>query len=141
MAKRDEVTWFVVADGGKARMLTRAKNGAMTTVSHFDSSGHGDTGEDDAATISQIKAPKSDPGAQIKALFARQVAAHLNAAVETQQVDSIVLVAPGRVLSEIKEALDKRAAGLVRDSISKDLTNIPDHELGSHFPGIIDTAA
>jgi hypothetical protein len=130
MAQHGEATWYVVADGGKARFLTRAKDGAMTTLSSFDSSGHGDTGEDDAATIGHIKAPKSDPAAQIKALFARQVAAHLNTAAEAQHV-----------LNEIEAALDKRAAGMLRARLSKDLTNISDHDLPAHFSGIIDTAA
>jgi protein required for attachment to host cells len=141
MAQHGEATWYVVADGGKARFLTRAKDGAMTTLSSFDSSGHGDTGEDDAATIGHIKAPKSDPAAQIKALFARQVAAHLNTAAEAQQVGAIVLAAPGHVLNEIEAALDKRAAGMLRARLSKDLTNISDHDLPAHFSGIIDTAA
>ena len=133
MAKQDEITWYVVADGGKARILTRSDAGAMKTISAFDSAGHGDTLEDDAAAISQIKAPKSDPHDQVKALFARQVAEHLNTAVNANQVDHIVLAAPGQILHEIREALGKHATHALQSSLSKDLTNIADSELGSHF--------
>ena len=132
MSKRDEVTWYVVADGGKARILTRDGN-TMKVVSSFDSSGHGDTTESDAAEISQIKAPKADPREQVKALFARQVAEHLNAAANANSVDHIVLAAPGHILHDIKEALNKPATHALGQTLSKDLTNVADGELAAHF--------
>ena len=132
MNKKSDVTWYVVADGGKARILVR--NGeSMSTVSSFDSSGHGDTSEDDAATISQIKAPKSNPNEQVKVLFARQVAEHLNRAANANEVDHIVLAAPGHVLHDIREALNKPATHALGQSLSKDLTNVADGDLASHF--------
>ena len=125
-------TWYVVADGGKARILT-LEGGAMRTLQHFDNSGHGNTDEDASAGTSQLKAPKSDPHEQAKAQFARQVASRLNEAVRTGKVDEIVLAAPAHVLHEIREELDKAASGKLGKSISKDLTNTPEHELASHF--------
>ena len=132
MSKSSDVTWYVVADGGKARILTRHEN-TMKTVSSFDSSGHGDTQEDDAAEISQIKAPKSDPHEQVKALFARQIAEHLNEAANANQVDHIILAAPGHVLHDIKEALNKPATHALGHTISKDLTNVAEDQLAEHF--------
>lgn len=132
MSKNTETTWYVVADGGKARIMTRA-GGSMTTMSAFDSSGHGDTNEDDAAAISQIKAPRTNPQAQVKELFARQIAEHLNQAANANQVDHIILAAPGHVLHEIKEALNKPATQALGHTISKDLTNVADNELAAHF--------
>lgn len=133
MSKTHDVTWYVVADGGKARILTR-KGDSMTLVSSFDSSGHGDTGEDDVASISQIKAPKADPNLQVKALFARQVADHLNAAADANEVDHIVLAAPGHTLHDIKQALNKSATHALRHTLSKDLTNVAEGNLAAHFP-------
>ena len=132
MSNKSDVTWYVVADGGKARILTRDGN-SMTAVSSFDSSGHGDTEEDDAAAISQIKAPKADPHGQVKTLFARQVAEHLNVAANANKVDHIVLAAPGHVLHDIREALNKPATQALGQTLSKDLTNIADDELAAHF--------
>ncbi len=126
-------TWYVVADGGKARILTR-DGGEMRTLQHFDNSGHGDTDEDPSAGTSQLKAPKSDPHDQAKAHFATQVAGRLNEAVRTGKIDEIVLAAPAHVLHDIREGLDKAASSKLGKSLSKDLTNTPDHELVSHFP-------
>ena len=129
---KKDVTWYVVADGGKARIL--AKEGDdLRTQQHFDNSGHGNTDEDPSAGTSQLKAPKSDPHDQAKSHFARQVATRLNEAVRTGKVDEIVLAAPAHVLHDIREGLDKAASAKLGKSISKDLTNTPDKELASHL--------
>ena len=125
-------TWYVVADGGKARILT-GDGDALRTLQHFDASGHGDTGDDASAGSSQLKAPKTDPHDQSKASFAKQIALRLNEAVRTGRVDEIVLAAPAHVLHDIREALDKAASAKLGKALSKDLTNTPEHDLASHF--------
>lgn len=128
----DGTTWYVVADGGKARILTLA-DGAMRAVQQFDNSGHGSTDADESGEISQLKAPKADPREQIKALFAKHVAKVLNEAVRANNVDEIVLAAPPHMLHDIREGLDKAATAKLGKSFSKDLTNTPDHELAAYF--------
>ena len=125
-------TWYVVADGGKARILT-LDGGRMRTLESFDNSGHGNTDEDPSAGTSQFKAPKSDLHDQAKAHFAKQLAAKLNEAVRTGKVDEIALAAPAHVLHEIREALDKAASAKLGKTLSKDFANTPDGELASHF--------
>lgn len=124
--------WYVVADGGKARILT-GDSSALRTLQQFDASGHGDTDDDASAGSSQLKAPKSDPHGQSKAHFAKQIATRLNQAVRTGNVDEINLAAPAHVLHDIREALDKAASAKLGRSLSKDLTNTPDHDVASHF--------
>lgn len=123
-------TWYVVADGGKARLLT-LDDGRMRTLESFDNSGHGDTDEDPSAGTSQLKAPRSDPHNQAKGHFAKQVAAKLNEAVRTGTIDEIVLAAPAHVLHDIRETLDKAATAKLGKTMSKDFTNTPDSELAA----------
>lgn len=125
-------TWYVVADGGKAR-IAMLDGDKMRTLQHFDSSGHGNIDEDPSGGTSQLKAPKSDPHEQAKAHFAKEVADRLNEAVRTGKVDEIVLAAPAHVLHDIREGLDKAASAKLGKSISKDLTNTPDNDLAAHF--------
>jgi hypothetical protein len=75
-------TWYVVADGGEARVLT-LDGSRMRTLESFDNSGHGDTDQDPSARTSQSNAPKLNPHDQAKEHFAKQVAAKLNEAVRT----------------------------------------------------------
>ena len=124
--------WYVVADGGKARILTM-RDGRAHTIEHFDNSGHGNTDEDPSAGTSQLKAPKSDPHDQAKAHFAKQVADRLNEAVRASKTDEIMLAASAHVLHDIRSHLNKAASAKLTASLSKDLTNIPDNELASHF--------
>jgi protein required for attachment to host cells len=132
MSTQQDTTWYVVADGTKARILMRVGE-SMRTKHSFDSAGHGDTDENASADVSNLKAPKSDPSDQAKGRFAQHVAARLNEAVRTKETDAIVLAAPGHVLHDIREALDKPASAALKGTQSKDLTNIPDKELASHF--------
>ena len=127
-----KTTWYVIADGGKARIATLS-GGHMHALHHLDNSGHGDATEDPSAGTSQLKAPKSDPHAQAKGHFATQLATRLNEAVRSGEIDELVLAAPGHVLHAIREHLDKAAAAKVVKTLSKDLTNTAEHELAAHF--------
>ena len=126
-------TWYVVADGGKARILTLNDDGRMRTLESFDNSGHGDSDEDPSAGTSQLKAPKSDPHDQAKGRFAKQVAAKLNEAVRIGKADDIALAAPAHVLHDIREALDKATTAKLGKTVSKDFTNTPDNDLAGLF--------
>jgi protein required for attachment to host cells len=49
------------------------------------------------------------------------------------QFDSLVLVAPPGVLTELKKNLSKPIAELVVSDLQKDLTKVPDHDLTEHL--------
>ena len=127
MSKR-EITWYVVADGGKARILL-GEGEHIRTIHSLDADGRGDVDESASTGPNQVKAPHADPKERSKTGFARVVGAHLNRAVQAGEVDAIVLAAPAHMLHDIRENLDKTAADAVRKSMSKDFTNIPDREL------------
>jgi len=129
---KDNATWYVVADGGKARVLTGSGR-SMRTVHVFDNSGDGSTDDDPAAGRSQLTAPESDPHEQAKLAFEKKVADELNEAVRTGKLDSIVLAAPAHALHNIRGHLNKAALAVLSKSLTKDLTNVPDHELAGHF--------
>ena len=48
-------------------------------------------------------------------------------------IDEIALAAPGHVLHDIREALDKAAISRLGKTLSKDFANTPDGELAAHF--------
>ncbi len=132
MDSKHGVTWFVVADGGKARVLTGSGRG-MHTVHVFDNSGLANTDDDPAAARSRFTAPELDPHEQAKLSFEKTVADELNEAVRTGKVDSIVLAAPAHALHNIRGHLARATVAVVSRSLTKDLTNVPDHELADHF--------
>ncbi|MFC0388603.1 host attachment protein [Muricoccus vinaceus] len=125
-------TWYVVADGQKARVLVGGEGG-MRTQHSFDASGRGNVVEDADSGVSQLKAPRANPKDQAEGRFGRAVADYLNEGVRLGQTASLVIAASPSILHEIREGLNKQASAVVEKTMSKDLTNIADAEMASHF--------
>jgi protein required for attachment to host cells len=136
--------WYVIADGGRARFVERDENGAFRTVLSFVSSelherSH-DLGLDHPARVKESAnaarhavEPRRDLHAAAKEDFVKLVAEALDAEHGRGQFDSLVLVAPPRVLTELKQYLSKPMAKLVVDGLQKDLTKVSDHDLAQHL--------
>jgi protein required for attachment to host cells len=57
--------------------------------------------------------------------FAREVATRVNKAAESGEMNEIVIVAPPRVLGELRKQLSPKAQSKVRGELDKDLTRHP----------------
>lgn len=139
--------WYVIADGGRARFVERDENGAFRTVLSFVSADlharSSDLGRDRPARVMESAGPgrsavepRRDLHEAAKEDFVKLVATQIETEHGNGQFDSLVLVAPPGVLTELKQALAKPMAALVADDLQKDLTKVPDHDLTGHLvPG------
>jgi protein required for attachment to host cells len=136
--------WYVIADGGRARFVERDENGAFRTVVSFVAADlharSSDLGRDRPARVMESAGPgrsavepRRDLHEAAKEDFVKLVAAQIEAEHGSGQFDSLVLVAPPGVLTELKQALSKSMAALVADDLQKDLTKVPDHDLTGHL--------
>jgi protein required for attachment to host cells len=136
--------WYVIADGGRARFVERDENGAFRTVVSFVAAElharSSDLGRDRPARVKESAnaarhavEPRRDLHEAAKEDFVKLVAEQLEAEHKRGQFDSLVLVAPPRVLTELKQKLSKPIAELVVDDLQKDLTKVPDHDLTEHL--------
>ena len=136
--------WYVIADGGRARFVERDENGAFGTVVSFVAAElharSSDLGRDRPARVKESAnaarhavEPRRDLHEAAKEDFVKLVAKQLEAEHKRGQFDSLVLVAPPRVLTELKQKLSKPIAELVVDDLQKDLTKVPDHDLTEHL--------
>jgi protein required for attachment to host cells len=136
--------WYVIADGGRARFVERDANGAFRTIASFVSTElHArthDLGLDRPARVKESAnsarhavEPRRDLHETAKEDFIRTVADALAAEHGEGQFDQLVLVAPARVLTELKSRLGKPLAESVVSDLQKDLTKIPDHDLATHL--------
>ncbi len=135
---------YVIADGGRARFVERDEEGAFRTIASFVSSeiherSH-DLGTDRPARVKESSnaarhavQPRRDLHSAAKEDFVKHVAGEIDGEQERGRFDRLVLVAPPRVLTELKEKLSKTMAKLVADGLQKDLTKVPDHELAAHL--------
>ncbi len=136
--------WYAIADGGRARFVERDERGAYRTVVSFDSAdlhhkasdlasdGPGRVMESATPARSAVE-PRQDPKRAAKEDFVKLVADELAAEHERGAFDQLMLVAPARVLTELKQKLAKPIADLVVKDLQKDLTKVPDHDLTEHL--------
>ena len=136
--------WYVIADGGRARFVERDTNGAFRTITSFVATElharERDLGRDRPARVMESAnsarhavEPRRDLHQAAKEDFIRTVADTLAAEHGQGQFDALVLVAPARVLTELKHSLGKPVAETVVSDLQKDLTKVPDHDLAAHL--------
>jgi protein required for attachment to host cells len=136
--------WYVIADGGRARFVERDDSGAYRTVLSFVAADmhkrSRDLGLDRPARVKESAnsarhavEPRRDLHEAAKEDFIALVAQEIEAGHGRDQFDSLVLVAPPGVLTELKNNLGKPLAALVVGDLQKDLTKVPDHDLTEHL--------
>jgi protein required for attachment to host cells len=142
-------TWYVVADGGRARILTRRGKRAMfDTHDEFTSSDihsrtldlgaerPGRTHESANAAHHAVE-PRQDLHQAAKRGFIDHLAEVLNTANRSDAFDSLVLAAPAHALGDLNHALDAPTKLKVVSQLQKDLTHVPNAALSEHFSALI----
>jgi protein required for attachment to host cells len=135
---------YVIADGGRARFVMRDEQGAFRTISSFVSTElhakSSDLGRDRPARVMESASPgrsaiepRRDLKEAAKQDFVKLVAEQIDEEHGRGQFDSLVLVAPPGVLTELRNSLSKPMTELVVDGLQKDLTKVPDHDLTGHL--------
>jgi protein required for attachment to host cells len=135
---------YVIADGGRARFVMRDEQGAFRTISSFVSTElhakSSDLGRDRPARVMESASPgrsaiepRRDLKEAAKQDFVNLVAEQIDEEHGRGQFDSLVLVAPPGVLTELRNNLSKPMTELVVDGLQKDLTKVPDHDLTGHL--------
>jgi protein required for attachment to host cells len=135
---------YVIADGGRARFVAQDDDGAFRTVLSFVAADmhkrSSDLGRDRPARVKESAntarhavEPRRDLHEAAKEDFIALVAEEIAAEHGNGQFDQLVLVAPPKVLTELKHKLSKPLAALVVGDLQKDLTKVPDHDLTQHL--------
>ena len=165
-APKTPVTWILVADGQHARVYTRSSgeqkalptekaihphftesSQALTLVPGMEwkakSSAIHDAGSKNPAKVHESMGmvrhgtePHLTIGDEIKQLFTTRVAHELSRAWASKLFDKLVLVAPAKMLGDLRDQLDKSLCPHVVASLSKDLTHLAPRELMSHLKDI-----
>jgi protein required for attachment to host cells len=144
-------TWIVFADGAKARIACSTGKGKGLKVlldeEHEASKlrGRDLLSDRPARTFSSAGAgshmvqPASDPREVEKHKFVRHLCDLLTKGLNDGRYDQLVLVAPPRVLGELRSTLSGAVKQKVTAELAKDLTNTPAHDLARHLDGVVMT--
>jgi protein required for attachment to host cells len=77
--------------------------------------------------------PPTDPHRKVKADFARDVAGVLEHELSVHRYEELVLVAAPQTLGDLRNSLPATVRKKVVAEIDKDLTQVPDHEIGGRL--------
>jgi protein required for attachment to host cells len=138
------IVWILVADGERARVVAPVvAEGRFATRIAFDphsarlpvdhGAGPVHRAYEEAEAGHHAEKPARDPKVLGEQGFAASVAHHINAHAQRHDFDQLVLVAPGRALHHLREALSTQSAAKVVGSMSKDFTGLNDHDLSPHL--------
>ncbi len=145
MLTKKLITWIVICDGARGRILVNRGYGTMldeireaedhdarlpTRALGTDRPGRA---HDSSGAGRHAMAPPVDWHKFEKERFAKEIAAMVNTAVLENKFDKVVLVAPPRVLGDLRQALSAQAKAKVSGEIGKDLTQVAVHDLGPHL--------
>lgn len=142
------VTWILIADGARARILRSDGRGSplIPVVGEIEGDNRraGEIGVerpgrayDPSGAGRHAMEPRVDWHELEKHQFAKYLAAHLSKSAQKKAFGRLALVAPAKVLGDLRAALSKQATELVIAELSKDLTGIPDRELPTHLEKIL----
>jgi protein required for attachment to host cells len=144
----DSRIWYVIADGGRARILLKRKARDMfdTQQEFVDPDIHSHThelgaerpgrGRESANAAHHAVEPRRDLHQAGKQAFVEEVARILSQANAQGAFDRLILVAPAHALADLDHALDPATKGKVAARLRKDLTNTPNADLAKHLVGL-----
>jgi protein required for attachment to host cells len=128
--------WVLVADGRRALFLTNHGDPDLLDLRVIDSmvDDNPPTREQGSDAPGRAFAARGGPRSSVenadwheleKEHFAREIAGKINRAAENGAMKEIVVVAPPRVLGELRKELSHKAASKVKGELDKDLTRHP----------------
>jgi protein required for attachment to host cells len=150
MVKAPSITWIAICDGARACFYANSGPGTglvpVAKAEHPASRAHSrDLGTDrpgrsfdsTATGARHSMAPRADWHNFEKDLFARKISGILDAAAGEKRFDRLILVAPPRILGDLRKTLGTPAQDRITGELDKDLTNIPPDQLGAHLGDLI----
>jgi protein required for attachment to host cells len=141
---KKQMTWVVVADGARARVLKttdcisydlvreQSSPDALLPTRELVSDKPGRVHESAASARHAVQS-RSDPQKRAKEKFLRTLAAGLDEAHRLREFDSLVLVAPPSALGTLRKVLSNSTKTRLRAELTSDLTKVPTHDLAKHL--------
>lgn len=128
---------FVILDGARARWVSRTHDTLAFHTERIEERPHASHGGPEGVAFESASGRRATIQPHVPAAvkerdhFAEKVAHEVEEAVKADPSIALALVAPARVLKSVEERLSARARGRVLHRLAKDLTKVPDGELGA----------
>jgi protein required for attachment to host cells len=138
--------WVVVCDGAKALLLENVGDEKFPNLKtqrayeHEDPKTHELGTDAPGRAFSSVGSARSsmeqtDWQTQSEERFLKTLAGHLDHAVQTGQIKSLIVIAPPRALGVLRQAYSVNLRHAVRAELDKDLVRLPVYEIEKHLAG------
>ena len=130
-------TQFVIADGVRARWVKRSDHADDFVTERQIEAEPRPSGNSQGAAVEGYTGHPFSMGEHFHAerhlreQFAHEVAEEINTQASKKTFDRLAVIAPARVLNVIHQRLSTMASAKLFKTLAKDLTKVPDHELGA----------
>ena len=140
-------TWVVLADAGRARIVESPGPGkGLSEIAAFDSPSRHDAARDLGSGRPGRTGDRMGPGRHAleprhnpkdiaTQEFERALVVHLVESAKRKAFDRLVVVAPPKVLGDLREMLDGKIA--IETTLAKDLVSVATHDLEDHLRAVI----
>jgi protein required for attachment to host cells len=141
--------WIVVADAGRALVLSKIAGSDASTLVHDleNPAGRMRTSQlvsDEQGRMAKMRGdsksamdPPTDPHEQKAVIFAREISRLLEAAADRHEFDSLILIAPGHFLGLLNSRLTGEAKKRLATSQTKDLTHASLADMETHIAELL----
>ncbi len=142
-------TWILIADSAMARVVSDGGEGrTLASVDDIRLEGNNQPDRDLAAdrpgrtfdragTGRHGMEPRTGPRRVEHERFAREIAEALELAGQQDRYDRLVLVAPPKMMGDLRGLLPPAVAKTVSAELTKDLTKISIHDLPAHLEAVL----
>jgi protein required for attachment to host cells len=144
------VTWIVLADGARCRILTRetavSDYREVFGVDYFAphqasrklASDRPGRVHDRFGTGRHAMSPPSDPHREEKRHFAIRLAELLESEREKKSFERLIVIAPPKTLGDLRQNFSPLLKNMIVEEIAKDVTMLKLHELQQRLPDMIE---
>ncbi len=141
-------TWILIVDGAHGRLFENRGPGkgleALTEEFEADHRADHEIVDDrlgrtfeSAYSARHAITPRHDPHRELKRDFAESLAKMLDKRRKEHAFDRLIIVAPPKVLGDLREALPEPVRELITAELDKDLTKTPIAELPGHLAAVL----
>lgn len=146
---KPNVTWILIADGARARIVEhRGPGSGLHEVPGSEFSEERLRSADlisdrPGRTFSSTDQRRSaierhvDPVSKQEAAFVTMLAEKLDAALLEQSFNRLIIAAAPRAMGDLRKALSPKVRKAVIAELSKDLTQTPNSQIAKHFDDVI----
>jgi protein required for attachment to host cells len=143
------ITWILIADGARARILRHEGPGkGVQQVEGLEFSQGNKRAQDimadrpgrsfqSAGDKRSAYEPQTDPVEKREADFVQRLAEYLETERQRGAFDRLVLVASPIALGALRASLNPHLDAMVMAELNKDLTKVPNNEMGKHLEGVL----